>query len=48
VLADVQPEPSEEEHGAILAALGAAAGDEEDGWSAAALLEGVEEAELEP
>jgi hypothetical protein len=48
VLADVQPEPSEEEREAILAALGAATSDEEDGWSAAALLEGVEEAEVEP
>ena len=48
MLADVQPAPSDEEREAILAALGAPVADDEDGWSAAALLEGVEEGELEP
>jgi hypothetical protein len=48
VLVDVHPVPSDEEREAILAALGAPVDGEEDGWSATALLEGVEEAELEP
>ena len=43
----IEPEPTEEEREAILAALaGASAGDE--GWAAAALREGVEDDELDP
>jgi hypothetical protein len=48
VLADVHPAPSGEEREAILAALGTPQDEAENGWSAAALLEGVEEADLEP
>ncbi len=44
----IEPEPSEQEREAIVAAL--AAGDEDDlgDWARAALAEGVEEAELDP
>jgi hypothetical protein len=45
--ATIEPEPSEAEREAILVALARPA--EEDGaWARAALLEGVEDAELEP
>ena len=43
----IEPEPTEDEREAILAALAAASG-EEAGWPAAALLEGVEGDELDP
>jgi hypothetical protein len=43
----IEPEPTEDEREAILAALAAAPGDDA-GWSAAALLEGVEGDELDP
>lgn len=43
----IDPAPTEEERDAILAALVRAAGDDE-GWAAAALLEGVEDGELDP
>ena len=44
----IEPEPPEQEREAIVAAL--AARDEEDlgGWSQTALVEGVEEPELDP
>lgn len=45
--AQVDPEPSEDEREAIVAALRDSAA-AEDGWSAAALLEGVEDGALEP
>ena len=48
MLADVHPAPSDEVREAILAALRERPEAQEDGWSAAGLLEGVEEAELEP
>jgi hypothetical protein len=43
----IEPEPPEQEHQAIVAAL---AGDEVDlgSWSQAALAEGVEEVDLDP
>ena len=45
--ATIEPEPSEEEREAILGALaGPAAAD--PGWANAALLEGVEDGELDP
>ena len=43
----IEPEPSDEEREAILAALGGAHEDDA-GWSAAALLEGVEDGESDP
>ena len=43
----IEPEPSEDEREAILAAL-AAAPKTDSGWAAAALLEGVEGDELDP
>jgi hypothetical protein len=47
VPATIEPEPTEEEREAILAALaGPAAADH--GWADAALLEGVEDGELDP
>jgi hypothetical protein len=45
--ASIDPAPTEEERDAILAALVRAAG-EDDGWAAAALLEGVEDGEPDP
>ena len=45
--ATIEPEPTEEEREAILAALARPAS-VEDGWAAAALVEGVEEGELDP
>jgi len=45
--ATIEPEPTEEESEAILAALGRPA-PSEDGWASAALAEGVEEGELDP
>ena len=46
--ATVNPTPSDEEREAILAALGSAgAGEDESGWAAAALLEGVDEGDSE-
>jgi hypothetical protein len=47
MLLNVQPTPSEEEREAILVALRVTVHDE-SGWAAAALLEGVEDDELEP
>ena len=45
--AAIEPEPSEEEREAILAALASPApGDQ--GWASAALSEGVEDGELDP
>ena len=45
--ATIEPEPTEDEREAIVAALaGPAAADPP--WAAAALLEGVEDGELEP
>ena len=43
----IDPQPSEDEREAILASLASAAR-EGDGWSAAALLEGVEDGESDP
>jgi hypothetical protein len=43
----IEPEPPEQDREAIVAAL-AGEEDELDGWSQAALAEGVEDAELEP
>ena len=45
--ATIEPEPTEEEREAILAALARPAS-VEDGWASAALVEGVEEGELDP
>lgn len=45
--ASIAPAPTEEERDAILAALVRAAG-EDEGWAAAALLEGVEDGETDP
>ena len=47
VSATIEPEPSEEERAAILAALAGPA-EVVDGWAAASLLEGVEDGELDP
>ena len=47
MLVKVEPEPSEEEREAILAALKPSTGAADGGWAAAALLEGVEEEELD-
>ena len=44
----IEPEPPEQEREAIVAALAGAEGDGLDGWSHAALAEGVEEADLDP
>ena len=44
----VEPTPSDGEREAILAALASArAGEDESGWAAAALLEGVDEGDSE-
>lgn len=45
--ASIEPEPSEAVRGAILAAL-APSVEPGNAWAAAALLEGVEEDELDP
>lgn len=45
--ATIEPEPTDEEREAILAAL-ARPDRVEDGWASAAIAEGVEEGELEP
>jgi hypothetical protein len=45
--ATIEPEPTEEEREAILAAL-ARPSSAEDGWASTALAEGVEEGELDP
>ena len=47
MVAAIEPEPTEEEREAILAAL-APPPSAEDGWASAALAEGVEEGELDP
>jgi hypothetical protein len=48
VLVNVEPAPSAEEHEAILAALKPrSAEQEEGGWAAAAIVEGVEEGEAD-
>ena len=44
----IEPEPSEQEREAIVAALAAGERDDLGGWAQAALDEGVEEAELDP
>jgi hypothetical protein len=45
--ATIEPEPTAEERDAILAALDRAV-PADSGWAATALLEGVEEGELDP
>ena len=45
--ATIEPEPSEAEREAILAAL-ARPTEQDGGWAEAALLEGVEDGELDP
>ena len=45
--AKIEPEPSAEERAAIVAALAGTA-DEREEWAATALLEGVDEGELDP
>ena len=45
--ATIDPAPTDEERGAILAALVRAPG-EHEGWAAAALVEGVEDGDLDP
>jgi hypothetical protein len=45
--ATIEPEPTEAEREAILAALARPA-PAEDGWASAALIEGVEEGEPDP
>ena len=47
VAATIEPEPSEAEREAILAAL-ARPVERDSGWAETALLEGVEEVELDP
>jgi hypothetical protein len=47
VSAAIEPEPTEEQREAILAALAAPASADQ-GWASAALLEGVEDGELDP
>jgi hypothetical protein len=44
----IEPEPPEQERDAIVAALAGAEVVALDGWSHAALAEGVEEADLDP
>jgi hypothetical protein len=44
----IEPEPSEPEREAIVAALAARRGDDPGEWELAALAEGVEEPELDP
>ena len=44
----IEPEPPEQEREAIVAVLAGGEGDALDGWSQAALAEGVEEADLDP
>jgi hypothetical protein len=44
----IEPEPPEQEREAIVAALAPGAEEDLGGWSQAALVEGVEEAELDP
>jgi len=46
--ATIEPEPAEDERQAILAALAVPAAGNAEGWAAMALLEGVEEIELDP
>lgn len=45
--ATIEPEPTEEERDAILAALARPVAADE-GWAAAALLEGVKDGEIDP
>ena len=45
--ATIEPEPTAEEREAILASLAGTA-EADEGWSAAALLEGVEDGEIDP
>ena len=45
--ATIEPEPTEEEREAIVAALAAPAAPD-SGWAEAALAEGVEDGELDP
>lgn len=44
----IHPEPPEEVREAILAALAGAVAADDGGWSAAALLEGVDDGEPDP
>jgi 3-dehydroquinate synthetase len=44
----IEPEPPEEVREAILAALDGGVAEDIEGWSAAALQEGVEDADLDP
>jgi hypothetical protein len=44
----IHPEPPDEVREAILAALTGGVAADEDAWSAAALLEGVDDGELDP
>ena len=44
----IEPEPPEQEREAIVAALAVGDGDDLGGWSQAALVEGVEGADLDP
>jgi hypothetical protein len=44
----IHPEPPDEVRETILAALEGGAVAEDEGWSAAALLEGVDDGELDP
>jgi hypothetical protein len=44
----IHPEPPDDVREAILGALEGGAVAEEEGWSAAALLEGVDDGELDP
>ena len=46
--ATIEPEPSEAEREAIVAAIGGAADVSPDEWTKAALVEGVESGELDP
>ena len=46
--ATIEPEPSEAEREAILAAVGTPADPAPSGWAEAALLEGVESGEPDP
>jgi hypothetical protein len=44
----IEPEPPEEVREAILAALAGGVAAADEAWSAAALLEGVEDGEVDP
>ena len=44
----IEPEPPDQEREAIVAAIARGEGDDLGSWSQAALVEGVEEADLDP